>query len=288
MRFKRMICLLVMMVFPIAFAFPVFADMGPKPQVTVRVENPPEGLYYLDLLVPYQDDYQNLTEEELAAADPELLKGLASLEEEGWYPALSGGTHIPLSGSLTGEPDGEEMVHAFGYAPPDSFRIILASEEGTVVSDVVETHVFRSTVRFDAQTGETSQRSWWLAYPFQYFTTLIPTLIIEGIVFLLFGFSLKRHWVFFLILNMSTQLLMYYIIWCADKVGAPVVGFFYFFYMIPLEIFITIIEAVAYARCPLGKSGKRRVLCAAAANAASCFAGFFLAEPLFYWTNILF
>ena len=288
MRFKRMICLLVMMVFPIAFAFPVFADMGPKPQVTVRVENPPEGLYYLDLLVPYQDDYPNLTEEERAAADPELLKGLASLEDEGWYPALSGGTHIPLSGSLTGEPDGEEMVHAFGYAPPDSFRIILASEEGTVVSDVVETHVFRSTVRFDAQTGETSQRSWWLAYPFQYFTTLIPTLIIEGIVFLLFGFSLKRHWVFFLILNMSTQLLMYYIIWCADKVGAPVVGFFYFFYMIPLEIFITIIEAVAYARCPLGKSGKRRVLCAAAANAASCFAGFFLAEPLFYWTNILF
>ncbi|HIQ58131.1 MAG TPA: hypothetical protein IAB22_01615 [Candidatus Merdivicinus intestinavium] len=288
MRFKRMICLLVMMVFPIAFAFPVFADMGPKPQVTVRVENPPEGLYYLDLLVPYQDDYPNLTEEERAAADPELLKGLASLEDEGWYPALSGGTHIPLSGSLTGEPDGGEMVHAFGYAPPDSFRIILASEEGTVVSDVVETHVFRSTVRFDAQTGETSQRSWWLAYPFQYFTTLIPTLIIEGIVFLLFGFSLKRHWVFFLILNMSTQLLMYYIIWCADKVGAPVVGFFYFFYMIPLEIFITIIEAVAYARCPLGKSGKRRVLCAAAANAASCFAGFFLAEPLFYWTNILF
>lgn len=288
MRFKRMICLLVMMVFPIAFAFPVFADMGPKPQVTVRVENPPEGLYYLDLLVPYQDDYPNLTEEERAAADPELLKGLASLEDEGWYPALSGGTHIPLSGSLTGEPDGEEMVHAFGYAPPDSFRIILASEEGTVVSDVVETHVFRSTVRFDAQTGETSQRSWWLAYPFQYFTTLIPTLIIEGIVFLLFGFSLKRHWVFFLILNMSTQLLMYYIIWCADKVGAPVVGFFYFIYMIPLEIFITIIEAVAYARCPLGKSGKRRVLCAAAANAASCFAGFFLAEPLFYWTNILF
>ncbi len=288
MRFKRMICLLVMMVFPIAFAFPVFADMGPKPEVTVRVENPPEGLYYLDLLVPYQDDYPNLTVEERAAADPELLKELASLEDEGWYPALSGGTHIPLSGSLTGEPDGEEMVHAFGYAPPDSFRIILASEEGTVVSDVVETHVFRSTVRFDAQTGETSQRSWWLAYPFQYFTTLIPTLIIEGIVFLLFGFSLQRHWVFFLILNMSTQLLMYYFIWCADKVGAPVVGVFYFLYMIPLEIFITIIEAVAYARCPLGKSGKRRVLCAAAANAASCFAGFFLAEPLFYWTNILF
>ena len=39
----------------------------------------------------------------------------------------------------------------------------------------VDTHVFRSTVWFDAETGEVSQRPWWLAYPFQYFTTLIPT-----------------------------------------------------------------------------------------------------------------
>ena len=29
---------------------PVLADMGPKPQFTVRVENGPEELYYLDLL----------------------------------------------------------------------------------------------------------------------------------------------------------------------------------------------------------------------------------------------
>ena len=29
---------------------PVFADFGPKPQFTVRVENGPEELYYLDIL----------------------------------------------------------------------------------------------------------------------------------------------------------------------------------------------------------------------------------------------
>ena len=27
-----------------------FADTGPKPQLTVKVTNPPEELYYLDLL----------------------------------------------------------------------------------------------------------------------------------------------------------------------------------------------------------------------------------------------
>lgn len=289
MRYKGMICLLVMTAFSVIFAFPVFADMGPKPQVTIRVQNPPDGLYYLDLLVDYEDDYQNLTEEEQAEANPELLDALASLESEGWYPALSGGTHIPLSGSLTGEPDGDEIVHIFGYAPPDRFRIILAPQNGEiVVSPVVETRVFRSTIWFDASTGEVSQRPWWLAYPFQYLTTLIPTLIIEGIVFVLFGFSLKRHWVFFLVLNAATQLLLYGIIWCMGEVGSPVVGFFYFLYMVPLEILITILEGIAYVRCPLGRSWKRRVCCAITANIASFAVGYLLAEPLFQWTSALF
>ncbi len=289
MRYKGMICLFVMMAFSIIFALPVFADMGPKPMVTVRVQNPPEGLYYLDLLVNYEDDYQNLTEEERTAADPELLEALASLESEGWYPALSGGTHIPLFGSLTGEPDGNEMVHVFSYAPPDTFRIILAPQNGEpVVSDVVETRVFRSTVWFDATNGEISQRPWWLVYLFQYLTTLIPTLIIEGIIFVLFGFSLKRHWVFFLVLNASTQLLLYMILWGMGGAGAPIVGFFYYLYVTPIEIFITIAEGMAFAKCPLGKSRKRRICCAITANAASYFIGLLLAEPLFEWTSALF
>lgn len=55
---------------------PVFADMGPKPQLTVRVENGPEELYYLDILeegkpYPYPDNVPgglkgNYTEEERA------------------------------------------------------------------------------------------------------------------------------------------------------------------------------------------------------------------------------
>lgn len=289
MKRKFLPALLVLLFLPVLFATPVFADMGPKPMVTVRVENPPEGLYYLDLLVDYQDDYQNLNEEWLKTADPELLAALKSEESEGWYPALSGGTHIPLSGKLTGEPDGKEMVHVFGYAPPDTFRIILAAEGGkTVVSDVVNVHVFRTTIRFDASTGEISRRPWWLAYPFQYLATLIPTLLIEGLVFVLFGFSLKRNWVFFVTLNACTQLLMYGILWCMGDAGSPVISIFYFLYMVPLEILIAALEAIAYARCPLGRSWKRRVCCAVSANAASFLVGYFLAEPIFEWMSAIF
>ena len=61
---------------------PVLADMGPKPQLTVRVENGPEELYYLDLLeegepYPYPDQVPGGLKgnygEELETLDQDLL-----------------------------------------------------------------------------------------------------------------------------------------------------------------------------------------------------------------------
>ena len=38
------------------------ADMGPKPELTILVKNAPDGLYYLDLLIPEETrgSYDNL------------------------------------------------------------------------------------------------------------------------------------------------------------------------------------------------------------------------------------
>lgn len=59
------------------------ADMGPKDQLTVRLVNPPQEPYYLDLLwQPQLQDgqqlYANLSEEERTALDGELLARLAT------------------------------------------------------------------------------------------------------------------------------------------------------------------------------------------------------------------
>ena len=291
MKQRFLTALLFCLLLPLLLAHPVFADMGPKPMVTVRVENPPDGTYYLDLLIQKEPGhYPNIPEEELAQADPELLAELRSLSDEGWNPALLDASSIPLSGSLTGEPDGDEMVHVFGYAPPREFRIILAAGDGkTVVSDVIHVRVFRTTIRFDAQTGEVNQRPWWLAYPFQYLSTLIPTLLIEGIVLLLFGFSLKKHWKLFLLLNTATQLLLYLMIWSTKGIaGAPSIPVFDLLYQLPAELLILAIEAAVFLKFLPERTKLRRLFCAAACNTASFAAGLLLADPLFRWTAAIF
>ena len=61
------------------------ADMGPKPQLTIRVDHAPEELYYLDILAggDYADDENpfdglewSYSDEEIAALDQELLEAL--------------------------------------------------------------------------------------------------------------------------------------------------------------------------------------------------------------------
>ena len=65
------------------------ADMGPKPQLTIRVDHAPEELYYLDILAEgsYADDENpfdglkwSYSDEEIAALDQELLEALEVLQ----------------------------------------------------------------------------------------------------------------------------------------------------------------------------------------------------------------
>ena len=72
------------------------ADSGPKPAVTITVVNAPAGEYYLDLLVTDPGDHANI---DPADYDPNLLQGLRDWEVDGWYPALAGGTSVPLFGN---------------------------------------------------------------------------------------------------------------------------------------------------------------------------------------------
>ncbi|UQT47277.1 hypothetical protein M5E87_19810 [Flavonifractor plautii] len=57
----------------------------------------PGGEYYLDLLVTDPGDHANI---DPADYDPNLLQGLRDWEVDGWYPALAGGTSVPLFGDL--------------------------------------------------------------------------------------------------------------------------------------------------------------------------------------------
>ena len=71
--------------------------MGPKPQLTVKVEHPPQKTYILDLLAEgapadcsalSQEEF-NASMEELGFYDPTLYYALTSEVPKGWHACLS-------------------------------------------------------------------------------------------------------------------------------------------------------------------------------------------------------
>lgn len=278
---KRAVSLLCML-FLCLTVLPLWAgaDMGPKPQLTIRVENPPEGLYYLDLLIPedVRGSYGNLDED--ADYDAALLAGLHSWEDEGWYPAFAGGTKAPLFGKLTA---GEDGAHRFTYyGLPQTFRIALSSADGAKATEASFTRsAFYTTLVYDWQSSTiTHATPAWLAALVQFLATFLPTLLIEGVLLLLFRFPLRENLVAILVVNLVTQVGLHLVM------GSGFVTLsssfpFYLLLMLPAEAVIFAVEAVAYIFLLKGDGSRgRRILYALTANLASCCAGFIALQPV--------
>ena len=120
------------------------ADTGPKSQLTVKVKNAPQELYYLDLLsMEGAPRYPSLTEEELAALDPDLYSALLAAIPAGWHGCVSQGTDgAPIWGSLT--PD-ENGCHTFSnYGVPWTGYVVATLSDFSVesVGEGVEDEIF--------------------------------------------------------------------------------------------------------------------------------------------------
>lgn len=280
MKRKIGLFLSLFLLLALALPFTVFADMGPKPRVAVRVENLPEGDCYVDLLIEKSGDYENITEQNRSALNPDMLAVLENYSGEYGYPALTCGTNIPLFGRLPGEADGNDRLYTFSYfGVPDEFRLIAVTEDLQLkVSEPIRKDVLQIHVAWDFQSNKVTQPSTFPAYLIQLLGTLLPTLLIEGVILLLFRFSLKQNWLPFLITNLVTQLGLFLII------GIPTVrsGYLaYYFTFFPAELVILVVECLVYVYFLKGRGKGWRIAYAITANAVSCAAGFFLAQPLF-------
>ena len=278
---KISVCCMIFLLAALALPLTVFADMGPKPMVTLRLQNPPEGAYYLDILVSGGEKNFSLTEEERAALDPDMLAVLERYSDPDGHPGLAAGTSVPLFGELTGTPDGEDMIHVFSYfGVPDRFRFIVVTEDLDVtVSGWVSRDVLQVHVTWDFASGNISQPSRIWAYLIQLLGTLLPTLLIEGLLLWLFRFPLKGNWLVFLLTNLATQLGLFFALGIPAAIGGGYLS--YYFGIIPAELVILIIELCVYLPLLRGRKKGWRAAYAVTANLASCIAGFFLAEPLF-------
>ena len=262
------VCLVLAML--VALVEPIAADMGPKPQITITVTNAPDETYYLDLLVQGSKTSKNIHDRQ--QYDPDKLKLLEEYEADGWHAALAGGTGMPLFGKLTGESRGSDRVHTFSYfGTPDQFKIIIVTPDNELqISRELLRQSFHMTLTYDYVTGAINQRPLALSYLLQFISTLLPTLLLEGLILLLFGFSLRLNLRPFLLVNLATQIML-----TASLGTAAIMSgmFTAYLLLVPLEFIIIIIEAVGYAFW-LKQHGKgRRIAYAIVANLVSACAG---------------
>ncbi len=250
-----------------------YADIGPKPEVTITVVNAPEGVLYLDLLAqgePTDQPYSNSNGE----CDPALLDNLRSLEGDGWVLAYTTGTKgPPVFGDVRPREDGTWRFSYVGL--PESFRVAAATADEAKAAEVSYTRDFVDNIVYDWQANTVREAT---PPPLRFLVrlaaTLIPTLLIEGALFWLFGFRDRRGWLVFLAVNTATQVGLHL------AVGSilPQAGWHFLNYTLTIlipELIIWAAEAAAYAFLLREHSRGRRVGYAFAANFASFVLGYF-------------
>lgn len=264
-----------------AFTTAAFADSGPKPYLDITVVNAPEG-YYLDLLMehsPGQTYYDNLSGDE--SYDPQGLAGLHALEGEGWYPAFAGGSRAPLFGDLT--PDQNGKHHFTYYGLPTTFRIIVSevgSDRWQATAESYTRTTFATNLTYDYATNTIEYATpTALVRVLEFLSTLIPTLLAEGLVLWLFRFDIKKNLVFFLLLNVVTQLFLHFVM--GTSLYAATARFSsYLLFFLPAEFLIFIVELLFCVFLLKGHSKFRRAAYALAANAVSFGLTFVTLHPL--------
>ena len=276
-----------------------FADFGPKPQLTVRVENAPQELYYLDLLAEGDWDAEDTDSDDGIersyygkedTLDPDLLALLRENVPEGWHACVAQGTTgAPIYGELYAEStdaSGNDL-HIFAYhGVPSTYRIILVTQSGKVwVSEALERKVLQSSVTVhwadDTEHTTVTVPSTITGYLLQFLATLVPTLLIEGLLLLLFQYSWKQNWKAFLLVNVLTQGLLA-VASSSVTAHSGVSAWYLFCFFLPAEFVVMLVEVFLYSGRGLltGHSKGRAALYAVTANFASAFLGYYLAEPV--------
>ncbi len=289
-RFARLL-LLSLLLLPV-LTITALADSGPKDQLIVRVENAPVEAYYLDLVT--QDSgtsslHPNLSEQELAVLDRDMLTALVTAVPKGSHACTAqGSTGAPMWGDLVGEREDAKgnPLHRFGYfGLPDTYQILMVTKSGeTFLSEPCTRKVLQSSVTVDWAEKTVSIPPVWVGYVLQFLSTLLPTLLIEGVLLLLFGFAWKKNWKPFLLINLITQGGL--ALWLAINAMQHGANFwFYYFAFIPAEMMIAFVEAGLYRRCLTGGSKVRAFFYGLTANAASVLLGLWTVEPV--WSFIV-
>ncbi len=269
---KRWVCIIMFMILSLSlFTFAVHADVGPKPAITIIAKNMPSEMCYMDLLIDDNDDeYKNL--DDLSSYNKDMIEALKTYSMDGWRPALTTGTHVPMTGHLLCQIEQGKCQMRYGYmGVPDTFKIIVVTESNQmVVSNVIKRKAFSSTIYFDYSSGRAYERSIITSYLIQMMFTFVATILIEGLILLAFRFNLKKNYKPLLLINILTQVLLTIVVISTMITRGSLIALIYYFI---LEIVIVIIEIVLFNQYLKEHSKTRRKIFALTANVVSFIAG---------------
>lgn len=255
---------------------------APDYRVAIRVVNAPDELYYLDILEKSDGEAEIFYRDGL---DQELQEALKYAAPDGWRPCSMSTTLWEQQ--FTGDIAGNNGVHVFhGFDTPRVFRILVVTTSGeSWVSESMERQMWNSTVKVDWEKKTAVMPPVQILYILQFLSTLLPTLLIEGLIFYAFRFPGKRNWLIFLLVNLVTQGALSVIL-CMNIVGSN--GSYILLGMLillPVELVIAFVEAGLYMALLRGQPNHKRFAYGIAANAASYLLGLFTVGP--FYTGIV-
>ena len=269
---KKCVFLTVIFCFLSLFARPVFADVGPKPSVTIIVENAPDKSYFVTLLAKSSyGPWQHVTEIEGMPVGSKEEEAAAKLflayEDSDGYSLLN-----HMSSDLKGRDE-----FSWTYYPPEEFKVaICVPEDGTIyVSEALEREAFYSYFRvtYGSDPLQAQEESHLGRVFLGSLLRVAVTIIIELFIAYLFGFREKKHIMTITIVNFITQMILNAILVFFDYYG----GSMMWLIMFPIgEFVVFIVELIVYLfTIGKGKKGKAFLytLLANLASAAFTFLG---------------
>ena len=139
----------------------------------------------------------------------------------------------------------------------------------------MERRALQDAVTVDWARKSVSVMPIWLAVALQTLSTLLLTLLTEGLVLLAFRFDWKKNWKPFLLVNLVTQgALALFLSTHIVRSGVGAYGMIlYSILLLPIEGVIAFVEAVLYAKFFRGQPAGRAFAYGLTANAASYVLG---------------
>lgn len=246
-----------------------YGDMGPKPSIEIIVNNGPDEIMYMDLLVDYGKDNIHDNIKNLKNYDISMINKLKEHEKNGWHLALLTGSRAPIWGDikLIGINKGE-----FSYVGvPDKFKIIIVTKDKkVVVSNVINRKAFNSTIYFDYNSKKAYEKSMYILYLKNIIFTFTATLLIEGLILILFKFDLKKNLKPLILVNLLTQILLTIVV-IRTMIRYGTINAFISYVL--FEMCILFIESSLYKKYLVGHTNKRIIIYAIVANTVSFLVG---------------